>query len=91
MGLPGETRLEPNYPNPFNPSTTIQLTIATRQLAVVTVYDLLGREIATLLNEVKEPGTYRVPFDGRGLSGGVYFARLAAGEQRNIQKMIFAK
>jgi hypothetical protein len=57
----------------------------------VGVYDLLGREVAMLMNEVKDPGTYRLTFDGRGLSGGVYFARLTTDGQRDIRKMIFAK
>ncbi len=72
-----------NYPNPFNPSTNIQFLIVNRQLTILKVFDLLGREVATLVNEVKEPGTYTVEFDtrlpggqGSGLSSGVYFCRM---------------
>jgi len=75
--------LEQNYPNPFNPMTKIQFTIVNRQLTIVKVYDVLGREVATLVNEVKEPGTYTVTFDARlpgrqgsYLTSGVYFYRL---------------
>jgi hypothetical protein len=71
--------LLPSYPNPFNPTTQIRFTIANRELTIVKVYDLLGREVATLLNEVKEPGRYTVQFDGSNLSSGVYFYQLRAG------------
>jgi len=70
------TALLQNYPNPFNPSTMIPLTLAGRGYAVVTVYDVLGREVATLMNEVKDPGTYLVEFDASHLAGGVYYCRM---------------
>jgi hypothetical protein len=76
---PSGVHLSQNYPNPFNPSTTIRLTIVNRQLTIVKVFDVLGREVATLLNEVKDPGTYTVRFDGSRLASGVYFYRLQAG------------
>jgi hypothetical protein len=65
-----------NYPNPFNPTTKIQFTIVNRLLTIVNVYDLVGREVATLVNEVKQPGTYTIEFDGSNLASGVYFCRL---------------
>ena len=81
--LPTEPTLYQNYPNPFNPTTKIQFTIVNRQLTIVKVYDVLGRDVATLVNEVKEPGTYTVTFDARlpgrqgsYLTSGVYFYRL---------------
>ncbi|MGA9118492.1 MAG: T9SS type A sorting domain-containing protein, partial [Bacteroidota bacterium] len=89
--LPTQFSLDQNYPNPFNPSTKIQLTIVNPrlpyeaqrggqgQLTIVKVFDLLGREVATLVNEVKQPGTYSVQFDGSHLASGVYFYRLQAG------------
>ena len=90
-GLPTEFALEQNYPNPFNPSTTIQFAIpvGTYGRTSLRVYDVLGREVATLVNEVKQPGTYTVQFDARlrsknsggqvsGLTSGVYFYRLQA-------------
>jgi hypothetical protein len=72
--------LSQNYLNPFNPTTNIEFSVANRQLTTVTVYDVLGREVATLLNEVKQPGTYTVQFDGSNLTSGVYFYRLTAGD-----------
>ena len=75
--LPVTFSLGQNYPNPFNPATNIQFSIVNRQLTIVKVFDVLGREVATLLNEVKEPGTYTVKFDGAGLASGVYFCRLS--------------
>jgi len=85
--VPATFRLEQNYPNPFNPTTKIQFTIVNRQLTIVKVYDVLGRDVATLVNEVKEPGTYTVEFDarlhgGQGsyLTSGVYFYRLQSGD-----------
>jgi hypothetical protein len=83
--------LHQNYPNPFNPSTTIQFAIVNRQLTIVKVYDVLGREVATLVNEVKEPGTYTVQFSGSGLANGVYFYRLSAGQYVECRKMVVMK
>ena len=83
--------LHQNYPNPFNPSTTIQFTIVNRQLTIVKVYDVMGREVATLVNEVKEPGTYTVQFSGSGLASGVYFYRLSAGQYVECRKMVVMK
>ena len=83
--------LHQNYPNPFNPSTTIQFTIVNRQLTIVKVYDVMGREVATLVNEVKEPGTYTVQFSGSGLASGVYFYRLQAGTYVETRKLLLLK
>jgi hypothetical protein len=90
-----------NYPNPFNPVTNIQFTIVSaqsgsasggnRQLTIVKVFDVLGREVATLVNEVKEPGRYTVEFDASSLSSGVYFYRLSAGQYVECRKMIVMK
>jgi hypothetical protein len=83
--------LEQNYPNPFNPVTNIQFTIVHRQLTIVNVYDMLGRDVATLVNEVKEPGTYTVQFDGSNLASGLYFYRLTAGSYLATHKMILMR
>jgi hypothetical protein len=83
--VPHDCGLSQNYPNPFNPLTIIDYTVAgTRDqgpgLSVkLTVYDVLGREVAVLVNERKLPGQYEVPFDGTRLSSGVYFCRMEAG------------
>jgi hypothetical protein len=99
--LPAHVSLGQNYPNPFNPATKIQFTIVNRQLTSVKVYDVLGREVATLVNEVKEPGTYTVEFSAKGgsasggnassLASGVYFYRLSAGNYVATHKMILMR
>jgi hypothetical protein len=99
--VPSQFVLEQNYPNPFNPSTKIQFTIVStqsgsasggnRQLTFVKVYDVLGREVATLVNEVKEPGTYTVQFDGSNLASGVYFYRLQAGTYVETKKLLLLR
>ena len=83
--------LEQNYPNPFNPTTKIQFTVVDRLLTIVKVYDLLGREVTTVVNEVKEPGTYTVQFEGTNLASGVYLYRLQAGNFVQTHKMILAR
>lgn len=91
--------LSQNYPNPFNPSTTIKYSISnveTRyasslQHIALKVYDTLGREIATLVNEEKTPGNYEVKFDGSNLSSGVYFYKLEAGSFSSTKKFVLMK
>ena len=75
----------------FNPTTRIQFTIVNRRLTIVKVYDVLGRDVATLVNEVKEPGTYTVQFDGAGLSSGVYLYRLHAGDFIQTRKLLLMR
>jgi hypothetical protein len=96
--VPLATKLEQNYPNPFNPSTVIKYTVGgTRDSGLgvsdisLVVYDVLGRSVATLVNERKLPGTYEVTFDGSALSSGVYFCRLAAGSYAEVRKMALVK
>jgi hypothetical protein len=80
-----------NYPNPFNPAT--QITFAVPELADVrlTVFDVLGREVATLVNDVRQAGTYRVAFDGAGLSSGVYYYTLRSGSLVETRRMLLLK
>jgi hypothetical protein len=99
--IPSQFALEQNYPNPFNPSTKIQFTIVSAQsgsasggnrlLTIVKVFDVLGREVATLVNAVKEPGTYTVQFDGSNLASGVYFYRLQAGTYVETRKLLLLR
>jgi glucose/arabinose dehydrogenase len=84
-GMPAGYRLEQNYPNPFNPSTNIGVRIVEFALVKLAVYDLLGREVAVLVNEKKEAGIYKVKFDASGLPSGVYFYRLLARPEREGQ------
>jgi hypothetical protein len=74
--LPRDFSLEQNYPNPFNPSTTISFSIPHLSFVTLRIYDLLGRETRSLVNEEKGPGTYSVMFDATALASGVYFYRL---------------
>jgi hypothetical protein len=81
-----------NYPNPFNPTTKIGFRVWGLGSRVrLAVYDVLGREVAVLVNEYKNPGMYAVTFDGRGLSSGVYICRMTAGDFVESRKMVMMK
>ena len=80
-----------NYPNPFNPTTNIGFQIVEKGLVKLKVYDILGREIATLVNEEKGAGNYEVEFDASSLTSGVYFYRLTASTFITTRKMILLK
>lgn len=86
-----EFMLEQNYPNPFNPSTSIQYAISNRQLVTLKVYDLLGKEIVTLVNENKQAGNYELSFDAKNLSTGTYFYKLQVGSFVQTKKMMLIK
>jgi len=84
-------QLEQNYPNPFNPSTSLKYTVSSPQSVLLKVYDVLGNEVATLVNEEKPAGTYEVEFNANGLTSGVYFYRLQSGDFFETKKMVFLK
>jgi hypothetical protein len=84
-------RLAQNYPNPFNPGTKIKFTIADLGFTILKVYDILGNEIATLLDEYKQAGTYEVEWNATGLPSGIYFYQLKAGEFIETKKMVLMK
>ena len=86
-----EFKLYQNYPNPFNPITTINYTIAARQFVQLNIYDVLGSEISTLVNEVKEPGSYELQFDGSVLSSGIYLYVLKVGTFVETKKMVLLR
>jgi hypothetical protein len=86
-----EFALEQNYPNPFNPVTTISFSLAERSLVILAVYDLTGREMARLVNEERDAGSYAVTFDGGALPTGVYFYRLQAGSFAAVRKLVLMK
>jgi phosphatidylserine/phosphatidylglycerophosphate/cardiolipin synthase-like enzyme len=90
-GVPAEFRLAQNYPNPFNPSTRIDVDVARSGLVTLKVYDLLGREVATLLDETLAPGRYAVSFDAGRLATGVYVYRVTAGGFTDVKKMMVLK
>jgi hypothetical protein len=85
---PSRFELMQNYPNPFNPTTTIRFGIRTLGHTSLKVFDLLGREIATLVNESLSPGVYEQLFDAAGLASGVYVYRLQAGESVDSKRMV---
>ena len=89
--IPNKFALYQNYPNPFNPTTIIKYSLPTDEKVVMKVYDILGREIAALVNEIKTAGTYSVQFDGSNLSSGVYFYSITAGANKQVKKMLLAK
>jgi photosystem II stability/assembly factor-like uncharacterized protein len=83
--------LSQNYPNPFNPTTNIQYQIPNREFVTIKVYDILGNEVATLVNEEKPTGSYSVNFDAGELSSGIYFYRLTAGDFGKTKKLLLLK
>lgn len=83
--------LNQNHPNPFNPNTTIKFSIPHSQFVTLKVYDVLGREVATLVNEEKAPGNYEVKFNGSNLPSGVYCYRLQAGSFSQTKKLLLLK
>jgi len=91
IGMPEKYGLHQNYPNPFNPITTIKYDIPEKSFTTLKVYDVLGNEIATLVNEEKPIGSYEIEFNANGLPGGVYFYRLQTEEFIETKKMIFLR
>ncbi|MCB2205786.1 carboxypeptidase regulatory-like domain-containing protein [bacterium] len=89
--LPATVRLYQNYPNPFNPSTTLRFDLPERTDVTLRVYNLLGREIATLAEGMHDAGSYSVNFDATGLPSGLYFARLKSGEVLQTRRMTLMK
>lgn len=89
--LVNDYSLHQNYPNPFNPSTSIKYQISGISQVSLKVYDLLGREVATLVNEQKPAGTYEVTFNASGLSSGVYYYKITAGDYSETKKMILIR
>jgi len=83
--------LFPNYPNPFNPVTTIQYDIPSRENVSLVIYNVLGRQVAILVDEQKPAGSYHVEFDAHSLPSGVYFYRLQAGSFAETKKLILLK
>jgi hypothetical protein len=80
--------LDQNYPNPFNPTTTINYSIKDGGLVILKVFDMLGSEVANLINERKEPGNYSVEFNAADLPSGVYIYKIKAGNFVSTKKLI---
>ncbi|MFZ4619541.1 MAG: InlB B-repeat-containing protein [Bacteroidota bacterium] len=83
--------LSQNYPNPFNPSTTIAYQLPAAGHVMLKVYDMIGREVASLVNEVKNAGSYVVQFDASTYASGIYFSKLQSGDKMQIKKMMLLK
>ena len=84
-------QLDQNYPNPFNPNTAISYQVPVSSLVTLKVYNILGKEVAALVNEKQDEGSHSVNFNAAGLSSGVYFYKLTAGDYISIKKMILMK
>ena len=90
--LDGETNeLKQNYPNPFNPKTTINYSVKSTGLVTLKVYDILGNEVASIVNERKEPGDYSVTFNATNLPSGIYVYRLTTNDLVQSKKLIVMK
>jgi len=91
-GLPEEFKLYAAYPNPFNPVTTIRFDVgSTSHESTLRIYDVSGRNVATLINGQLQPGSYEVQWDARGFASGIYFSELISGTKRHTQKMVLLK
>jgi hypothetical protein len=91
ISLPAEHSLSQNYPNPFNPSTSIKYKVGSIEYVTLKIYDVLGREAAVLVNEVKKPGEYKVEWNASQLVSGVYYYRLTAGSFSDTKKFVLMK
>jgi parallel beta-helix repeat protein len=91
LNSPIEFILYQNYPNPFNPTTSIEYRVVSTEYVTLKIYDVLGNEVATLVNEEKPAGSYEVEFDGSNLSSGIYFYKFKAGNYLETKKMILVK
>jgi hypothetical protein len=89
--LPSSLSLTPNYPNPFNSSTTIRYNLPTESPVTIDIYDILGRKVQTLLDVKEQVGSHQVNWSAADMPSGAYFARLKAGEQSQTMKMILMK
>jgi len=89
--VPDQYCLREVHPNPFNPSTTIRFELPAGKLVTLRIYDTAGREVATLVDGFRQPGSHQVTFDATGLPSGLYFARLQAGSFTHTRKLILLK
>ena len=89
--IPKQFSLSQNYPNPFNPSTTIQFAVPKECNVTLKVYDVLGKEVTTLINDKMKPGYYRYQFNASNLASGIYFYRIEAGTFNAVKKLMLLK
>ncbi|MCB0726910.1 MAG: T9SS type A sorting domain-containing protein, partial [Ignavibacteriae bacterium] len=91
FGIPTEFSLNQNYPNPFNPTTNLEFGIPELGFVSLKIYDMLGKEVKTLINETKPAGRYRISFDGSDLASGVYYYKIQAGDFVETKRMLLLK
>ena len=89
--IPAEFALSQNYPNPFNPTTTINYSVSKSGAVVLKVYNIMGKEVETLVNEQKTAGNYEVKFNASKLATGVYFYQLKSGDFISTKKLVLLK
>ncbi len=91
VNIPSNFSLSQNYPNPFNPETTISFNLPSQQQVTLKIYDILGNEVATLMNETKQAGSYEIKFNASKLSSGIYFYSIKSGDFSKTMKMTLIK
>ena len=91
MNTPNYFSLSQNYPNPFNPNTIIYYSVPVNAFVKINIYDVLGNEVATLINEEKREGIYDVLFNANRITSGIYYYRMQANEFVDVKKMIILK
>ena len=89
--VPGEYKLWQNYPNPFNPVTVIRFSLSVVSLSTLKIFDITGKEVATLVDEKLAPGTYSIEWNAAGYPSGVYFYQMSVGDFRETRRMILTK
>jgi len=89
--IPKEFKLYQNYPNPFNPTTNLEFDIPKSGFVKIVVYDILGKEVETLVNESLQPGKYKLNFNGDKLTSGIYFYKISSVGFNDIKRMILIK
>ncbi|RMG27822.1 MAG: T9SS C-terminal target domain-containing protein, partial [Methanobacteriota archaeon] len=89
--VPEKFELAQNFPNPFNPATSIRFSLPQANHVSLKVYNIAGQEVATLVNEYKKAGTYEVSFDAKNLPSGTYFYKIVSGELSSVKKMLLIK
>ena len=91
IDIPKEYMLYSNYPNPFNPTTNIKFDLPKDVLVSIKIFDILGREVRTLVNDYKTAGSYTISFNGADLSSGIYYYKIKAGDFEQVRKMMLLK
>ena len=91
VSVPYKFTLEQNYPNPFNPATTIKYSIPELSYVTLKVYDILGREVAALVNSQKSAGSYKINFNAEKFASGVYFCKIQYGQKTLTRKMLLMR